>query len=62
MSTGGTDEWVCLCLLTLQSDNHETLLSDTVHLLHFASETLPQMFEEPLRDLAADDGLKPRSV
>lgn len=54
--------FVC-CLLTLQSDNQQTLLSDTVRLLHFAEKTLPQMFEEPLRDLAADDdGLKPRRL
>lgn len=53
--------FVC-CLLTLQSDNQQTLLSDTVRPLHFAEETLPQMFEEPLRDLAAGGGRKPRRL
>lgn len=57
----GADSWFLLVDAT--DVNEEFLLSDfETWSPHSAYKTLLQMFEEPLRDLAADDGLKPRSV
>lgn len=52
----------CSWLLMLQMWIRNHCCQIFRHGLHSAYKTLLQMFEEPLRDLAADDGLKPRSV